>query len=394
MAKQTSFKGVPFVEVSTNKSGGNRVVVHQYPRSNKQRNEILGNSANTFTISCKVVGEDASAQRDRLEAALKETTPGILIHSSYGEILVVVDSYSIRDGYPKALVSFFTVTFNCEISTDTGIVVKEDYGRKVELASQALVTSIQVQAANSYTLERQTKKGVTDVRETLDLSFQKMQEVKKSTATSAAYKQKIETARGQLIALSLNAVTIANTYYDLLFYFEIDDDEVFTDLDRFKELDIIYSSTLTPTVNIDATNAYDNTYPARQVQLILGLTVVAAMLQYLPTIEFNSYNDAASTQLLLFEYIDRLQNEATLDDEVYEALQDCRYTVYNFFDKNTLKLPRIVNYRLAQNDNILAMTYRIYGDLKHVEDTLFLNEDNIFHPGFVPKGIDLKIKSE
>lgn len=394
MAKQTSFKGVPFVEVSTNKGGGNRVVVHQYPRSNKQRNEILGNSVNTFTISCKVVGEDASVQRDKLEAVLKETTPGILIHSSYGEILVVVDSYSIRDGYPKAFVSFFTITFNCEISTDTGIVVKEDYGRKVELASQVLVTSTQVQAANNYTLEKQTKKGVTDVRETLDLSFQKMQAVKKSVATSAAYKQKIETARGQLIALSLNAVAIANTYYDLLFYFEIDADEVFTDLDRFKELDIIYRSTLTPMVNIDATNAYDNTYPARQVQLILGLTVVAAMLQYLPAIEFNSYDDAASTQLLLFEYIDRLQNEATLDDEVYEALQDCRYTVYNFFDKNTLKLPRIVNYRLAQNDNILAMTYRIYGDLKHVEDTLFLNEDNIFHPGFVPKGIDLKIKSE
>ena len=80
-----SFKDVPFlVRAEAQTEGGRRLVLHDYPNSNKRFIEDLGRIPNKFSITAFVTGHNFQYNADRLEAVLKESGAGVLVMPTFG----------------------------------------------------------------------------------------------------------------------------------------------------------------------------------------------------------------------------------------------------------------------------------------------------------------------
>lgn len=93
-----SFRGVSFFVENSDRSGGRRVVVHEFPLRAEPFVEDLGRRARKFRIEGYVIGADYLAQRDALLSALEDDEgPGQLIHPYYGVKIAIAETTSIRE---------------------------------------------------------------------------------------------------------------------------------------------------------------------------------------------------------------------------------------------------------------------------------------------------------
>ena len=89
--RQSSFRGVPFYVLSASDAGGRRRAEHEYINRDQPYSEDLGGQKRTFTLRGYVIGEDYINQRNRLETALSQPGPGILVHPWRGSLNVTVN---------------------------------------------------------------------------------------------------------------------------------------------------------------------------------------------------------------------------------------------------------------------------------------------------------------
>jgi prophage DNA circulation protein len=93
-----SFRGVPFFVESSERGGGRRVVVHEFPLRDEPFVEDMGRRARKFRVEGYVIGGDYMAQRDALLAALEdEEGPGQLVHPYYGIKSAIGETTSTRE---------------------------------------------------------------------------------------------------------------------------------------------------------------------------------------------------------------------------------------------------------------------------------------------------------
>lgn len=81
-----SFKGIGFLMDSGRVSGGPKNIKHEYPNSSRQTIQNIGTRPRSFTIRGVISGENYSAKKTALLAALDEGATGILVHPFFGEI--------------------------------------------------------------------------------------------------------------------------------------------------------------------------------------------------------------------------------------------------------------------------------------------------------------------
>ena len=91
--QQGSFRGASFRTEYHERSGGRRVVSHEFPGRDDPVTEDLGRSQRTFSIDCWVAGADYRADRDALIDALEAFGPGLLVHPFHGSMNVNVLAY-------------------------------------------------------------------------------------------------------------------------------------------------------------------------------------------------------------------------------------------------------------------------------------------------------------
>lgn len=91
--QQGSFRGASFRTEYHERSGGRRVVSHEFPGRDEPVTEDLGRSQRTFSIDCWVAGADYRADRDALIDALEAFGPGLLVHPFHGSMNVNVLAY-------------------------------------------------------------------------------------------------------------------------------------------------------------------------------------------------------------------------------------------------------------------------------------------------------------
>lgn len=93
-----AFRGAAFFVESSERSGGRRVVVHEFPLRDEPFVEDLGRRARKFRVEGYLIGSDYMAQRDALLAALEdEEGPGQLVHPYYGIKSAIGETTSTRE---------------------------------------------------------------------------------------------------------------------------------------------------------------------------------------------------------------------------------------------------------------------------------------------------------
>jgi len=92
-----SFRGVPFFYDDTKRSGGRRLVEHEFPQRDDPYVEDLGRKKREHKIAGYVIGDDYIARRDALEIALDQNDFGTLLHPYRGELKVNIRSWTSQE---------------------------------------------------------------------------------------------------------------------------------------------------------------------------------------------------------------------------------------------------------------------------------------------------------
>jgi hypothetical protein len=109
-----SFKGVPFLIVTANKTAGRKVVVYDYPGKDIANSQDLGKLPSTFSLNGVITGTnklDYFTAKKRLEDVLESEGAGILLHPFYGPINCVALPYTVVDDTSSLNEAQYTLTF-------------------------------------------------------------------------------------------------------------------------------------------------------------------------------------------------------------------------------------------------------------------------------------------
>ncbi|MGQ2942686.1 MAG: DNA circularization protein [Blastomonas fulva] len=106
-----SFRGAAFRTEFHERTGGRRVVTHEFPGRDDPVTEDLGRSSRAFSIDCWITGTDYRGGRDALIDALEAFGPGLLVHPFYGSMNVNVLSYRQTEDTEEGGMSRFSIEF-------------------------------------------------------------------------------------------------------------------------------------------------------------------------------------------------------------------------------------------------------------------------------------------
>lgn len=134
-----SYKGVQFHVEADTRSGGRRLVPHEFPKKDVPYTEDMGRRVRRFSIVGYIVGPDYQQTRDTLVTAFEDDAAGDLNHPTYqfpGQVLV--DTYSMtetreRGGYVQFEAMFIEAGQGIEVqqSADTQDASKQSADKAV-----------------------------------------------------------------------------------------------------------------------------------------------------------------------------------------------------------------------------------------------------------------------
>lgn len=111
-----SFRGVPFLVEFETKTGGKKIVSHEFVNSDERFVEELGELPPSFTVDAIIHGEDAINERLNLERVLREPGLGELVHPVYGTLQVKSTTYSVTSR--QTAIGEFRFSINFESSKE------------------------------------------------------------------------------------------------------------------------------------------------------------------------------------------------------------------------------------------------------------------------------------
>ena len=116
-----SFGGAGFhIEVGS-KSGGRRIVGHEYPKAETPFAEDMGRKATGWQITAYLIGPDYLDDRDALTSVCDTEGPFTLVHPTFGAMQVHCGPYTAsesreRGGYAQVDMTFFEAGQNPDAS--------------------------------------------------------------------------------------------------------------------------------------------------------------------------------------------------------------------------------------------------------------------------------------
>lgn len=121
-----AFRGVSFYIIdNAERSGGNRLIKHEYPLRDVGKIENMGNTTASTTINAVVIGNDCKEQADALIDALENPDSGELQHPDYKTQLVYIEQWSSRTVASEQRVVYFTITFTPDTDEESPTAVED-----------------------------------------------------------------------------------------------------------------------------------------------------------------------------------------------------------------------------------------------------------------------------
>lgn len=384
-----SFRGVPFFVDASNRSGGRRVVVHEFPLRADPFVEDLGRRARKFPVTGYVIGDDYLAQRDALMVALEDTDgPGQLIHPYYGSKVAICDTVTVGETSTAGGMATFAVDFVEAPAQAPTPTVDIDPAADVGAGATAAVTAAKVELGEKYSALGLPSSALTSA-ETAVTSAAAAVQAKLGPVVTVT--QELAELNGRVTILTAQAAALVRSPADLFDAFY----STLTGLDGTVEatpgavMDALmdaYDVDLGP--DVPTTTATRQRERANQLALIgalrRALAVEAARLA--PLVPYASIEDATAAR----DRVAGLLEEQALGagDTAYPALVDLRSQVLRAVP-GTKVFARVVTVTRRVAIPSLLLTYQLYGAVDREADVLARN--NVRHPGFLAG--DLKVLS-
>lgn len=102
--RPASWRGVPFSVLAGQAELARRTAIHEYPYRDDVWAEDLGRGRNSWALTGRLVGEDAVARRDQMQAAADTPGPGELIHPTFGSLTVTCIGFQASEAWDNGRV--------------------------------------------------------------------------------------------------------------------------------------------------------------------------------------------------------------------------------------------------------------------------------------------------
>jgi prophage DNA circulation protein len=106
-----SWQGVPFGVFQSERTGGRKVAVHDYPFRDDVWPEDIGLARREFRLRGFLTGDDCAAQEDAMHAVCGIAGAGILVHPTLGAITVSLTTFSSSISWERGGVVELQFTF-------------------------------------------------------------------------------------------------------------------------------------------------------------------------------------------------------------------------------------------------------------------------------------------
>lgn len=381
-----SFRGVPFLIESSDRSGGRRVIVHDFPQRDAPFIDELGRTSPTIRVEAFVLGDDVAKQRDNLRAALEDVAgPGVLVHPEYGRLDAVCVSLTIRQSNTEGRIARFQIDFQIQPDEPVAPIETPDLESEVEERANAATTASTTALTDGYDATGAPGYAVASLEAELTARTEAARDALGRIATTTAELARLELEVNSLVG---DVTTLIRSPADALAAFLT----VLTSLgdtiasapgrvvDAYLETyDLADQPAVIGTSAINLAEAAN--LAALTAALKQGLLIAAARL--LPSVEYETTDDARLGVRALTERLDAQALTAT--DDVYQTLADLRATVTQAVPGDAV-LARIITVENVLADPSLLVTYRLYGSVAREQDVVERNAAP--DPGFLSGDIE------
>jgi prophage DNA circulation protein len=387
-----SFRGVPFLVEAGERSGGRRLVVHEFPLRDDSFVEDMGRRALGFRVEGYVIGDDYMVQRDALLAALEDQAgPGELVHPYYGVLRVSCDTLGVRETRSEGGYALFSIAFAHapnQAPVPTEVV---DEAGQVAAAAAAAVEATKVSFVDRFNPAGMPAFAIASAAAALERAASTLGVL---LAPVVVTTQGLAQLTGRVFAITEQASSLVRRPGDVVDEFRA----VFADLTEavggaappaavMAALIEAYDAALgepppatTATRRQEAANLAAITGALRQ-------TMVIEASRLAPLVPFRSIEEASAARQRLGEQLEELSEEA--DDQAYPALVTLRSEVLRAVPGGRAFAQLVTVTRRSPIPSLL-LTYQLYGKVDQELDVIARN--NIRHPGIVVG--DLKVLSD
>lgn len=376
-----TFRGVPFFVPTSERAGGRRLVVHEFPLRDDPHVEDLGRRARVYVVEGYVLGADYVRHRDALISALEDIAdPGELVHPYYGVRRAICAEMSVRESANDGGIATFAITFHDAPERATVPVQQIDLAAQVEAASVAAVAATRAEFVAAFDVAALPAFALESAAAAL------------ATASAALYVATGPFARTTQALARLNAdTTILNAQAMALLQSPGQTFDQFAGAlsalaDSLTEIPRAFLAALWDAYSRGAGPPVLEGTPTRvrerknQVALASALQCAIAIqgARELPSMVFATIDEARDARA---EVLERLDEQIAIAGTLsYPALQDLRAAVVDAIPGDNT-YARLITVERNTATPSLALTYQIYGSVDQEADLVARNAT--VHPGFM-----------
>ena len=382
-----SFRGVPFLIRTTSTSGGRKIVVHEYPNTNRRYVEDLGKQDRIFSITGITSSPFYLENRNALQQALEQPGIGILVHPFFGIVNVTADPYTLSEDDSELGIATFSMTFRVSdenifpayIEKSLDLINDLTDGAASKVISE-ITTGFSVSPVypNNFTESLSNLGDITKSFSGLTNSVNASEDAKNdyNAKVSAFAENKVPNINSPA-SLGSNLVDLFDTANDLgtieaerfninKYFFGYIFDETHINpltsqrIERMKNTELLASAMNMVALSYAYKSAVTMTYVTDQ-----DIDIVTKYLegQYQYFVNNNNFSTDAMDAL------------NSLRSEVRRFFKDERLNVYNITTITTKEIP------------LTILVYNYYGNVDNAEDLMFFNE--ILDPSHVVGELDI-----
>lgn len=388
-----SFRGVPFYVESANQAGGRRLVEHVFPERDDSDFEDLGRRNRKFPITAYLIGDDYYQQRDELIKALEEEGTGTLIHPYRGELDVKVQDYSSDEVESEGRI--VRISINFVWISDKKLITKgptsfENLYQKRQNFFEKAVDFLE----NVYDVATKPAGVLDDAIDVANQALDVVEAAKKVTGSIDEYQAKLDTLKGKLQQATLLIGAIGQDFVDLISFgtdvkdtsYDVASGDFATE--QFSELRSVVQvqdQTLS-----EYPSLVENGFAPYEIQKHVSRVSMCSQAGLIGTMTIDNSRQADDALKEINDQIDRIEEDETISDDLYDAARDLRVAVKAVIADRKLTLDRLAITELAETEPAIVSSYRLYGNTDRDLEIADLNE--VLHPGFIPGIVEIDIQ--
>jgi len=392
------FRGIPIEILSSTRSGGRRLDVHEFGKREKPWAEDLGRATRSFTVRGLVIGADHDLDGQRLEEAFEKNGPGELILPHRAPISVAVRSYRFEEPERATRVQTFEVEF-VEAGVPSTPGARPNTSGEVKTRGEAAFEAMKTRLGEVFSIDGETAAAVdrisavtADAAAAVETAFDALKATVDTIERVAQVADTVRALENRLQGTLADAAVAGREFQNAI-------DEIldlpFAPIQIFRALAPVaeFGDELTDPGSETVARANFKRNQDGFVRFVKQ-TASVARARALSDVDFET--DGFSCACLRNEIAEELdalivEESDALGDDTVATLRAVRTAIIRDIDIRGARLPGRVDYSPPTQLPALVIAQRLYGDPSRDLEIVTRNEEIIRNPGRVPFGVTLEV---